>query len=261
MLSRNLEKAVAAYHRRDPEASRQAHLSSAREEHRTEQGRFIKSVVYGGLDGIITTFAVVAGVAGASLQPSIILILGFANLIADGLSMAIGDFLSTRAEKEYEASERRREEWEVDHYPEGERREMVELYTHKGIDREDAEVIAATLSKYHEAWVDIMMVEELGIVFSDESPWKNALATFFSFAIFGFVPLLAYIVAGLAPIIQQHSFLTASILTGLTLFVLGALKTGLTGRRWFRSGLEMLVVGGAAAAAAYVIGYLLARIV
>ena len=90
MLSRNLEKALEAFRRKDPEASKLAHMAEAREEHRTEQGQFIKSIVYGGLDGIITTFAVVAGVAGAALQPGIVLILGFANLIADGISMAIG---------------------------------------------------------------------------------------------------------------------------------------------------------------------------
>ena len=78
--------------------------------------------MYGGLDGIITTFAVVAGVAGASLSSGVVLILGFANLIADGLSMAIGDYLSTKAENEYNKAERAREKWEVENYPEGEKK-------------------------------------------------------------------------------------------------------------------------------------------
>jgi VIT1/CCC1 family predicted Fe2+/Mn2+ transporter len=261
MLSRNLEKALEAYQRRDPEASKQAHMANANEEHRQEQGQFIKSIIYGGLDGIITTFAVVAGVAGASLQPAIVLILGFANLIADGISMAIGDYLSTRAEQEYEASERKREEWEVDNYPEGEMTEMVELYESKGLSKTDAEEIVAIISKNRKAWVDIMMVEELGIVSSDESPLKNALATFLSFALFGFIPLLTYVLGNFIPLLRARSFLFASLLTGMTLFVLGALKTALTTRSWLRSGLEMLLVGGAAAAAAYGIGYVLSRIV
>jgi VIT1/CCC1 family predicted Fe2+/Mn2+ transporter len=257
MLSRNLEKALEAFSRKDPEASKIAHMPGASEEHRQEQGQFIKSIVYGGLDGIITTFAVVAGVAGAALQPGIVLILGFANLIADGISMAIGDYLSTKAEQEYEASERRREEWEVDNYPEGEKLELVELYMDKGLAKEDAEGVVALLAKNRKAWVDVMMVEELGIVGSDESPLKNAVATFFSFAVFGFVPLLTYVVGTFLPFIQARSFVTASVLTGVTLFVLGALKTPLTGRSWLRSGLEMLLVGGAAAAAAYGIGFAL----
>lgn len=261
MLSRNLEKALEAYQRRDPDASKRAHMATADEQHRQEQGQFIKSVIYGGLDGIITTFAVVAGVAGASLQPAIVLILGFANLIADGISMAIGDYLSTRAEQEYEASERKREEWEVDNYPEGEKTELVELYQSKGLSITEAKELVAIISKNRKVWVDIMMVEELGIVSSDESPLKNALATFLSFASFGFIPLLTYVLGNFIPLLMARSFLFASVLTGLTLFVLGALKTALTTRSWLRSGLEMLLVGGAAAAAAYGIGYILSRIV
>ena len=108
MITRDLGAAKRAYADGDVEKSRQAHASPA-EQHQTGQGRYVKSVVYGGLDGIVTTFAVVAGVAGASLSAGVVLILGFANLIADGLSMAIGDYLSTKAENEYAAAERQRE--------------------------------------------------------------------------------------------------------------------------------------------------------
>lgn len=261
MLSRSLEKAREAFKKRSVEETRQAHDRSrgeAEEEHRREQGRYVKSLVYGGLDGIITTFAVVAGVAGASLSASVVLILGLANLIADGLSMAIGDYLSTKAENEYARAERERERWEVEHYPEGERREMIELYIGKGIGREDAETVTAILSKHRDAWVSIMMVEELGIVESEESPLRNALVTFGSFAVFGFVPLLAYVVFRFFPGLQGQSFWVSSALTGLTLFTLGALKVRITNRNWLASGLEMLLVGGLAAAAAYGIGRALA---
>ncbi len=261
MLSRNLEKALQAYANRDRQASKQAHDPQAAEEHQTERGQLIRSLIYGGLDGIITTFAVVAGVAGAALEPTVVLILGFANLFADGLSMAIGDYLSTRAEQEYQASERAREEWEINNYPEGEQRELVDLYETKGMSRDDAQTVVGIISKHHAAWVDIMMVEELGIITSDESPFRNALATFLSFAAFGFVPLLTYVLGTFIPVIQSASFLFAGTLTGATLFVLGALKTLLTNRSWLRSGIEMLVVGGAAAAAAYGIGALISRIV
>ena len=123
MPSRDIEGAKRAFDARDVAASRRAHDHRVPEPHRQEHGKYVKSIVYGGLDGIITTFAVVAGVAGASLAAGIVLILGFANLLADGLSMAIGDFLSTKAENEYNTSERQREAWEVEHYPEGEKQE------------------------------------------------------------------------------------------------------------------------------------------
>ncbi|MCB9358419.1 VIT1/CCC1 transporter family protein [Candidatus Woesearchaeota archaeon] len=259
MPSRNIKKAKEAYKKKDLSATITAHNANTPEAH-IQQGQYIKSAVYGGLDGIITTFAVVAGVAGASLSSIVVIILGFANLIADGLSMAIGDFLSSKAESEYHAAERKRETWEVENYPAGEKKEMEEIYLKQGIERKDARKIVSILSKYKEAWIDEMMLKELGIVEETESPLKNALITFFSFQIFGFIPLIFYVLKIFFPI-QVDSFLVASVLTGMTLFVLGAIKTKVTERNWFKSGFEMLVVGGIAAAAAYGIGYLLQMIV
>ena len=128
MLSRNLQQAKDAYNHKDRAGSVEAHQTNAPEQHQSEQGQYLKSLVYGGLDGIITTIAVVAGVAGASLSTGIVLILGFANLIGDGLSMAIGDYLSTKAERDYNRAEREREAWEVRNFPEGEKKELIEIY-------------------------------------------------------------------------------------------------------------------------------------
>ena len=258
-LSRDLYQAKQAYKTGDVAASVAAHQARAPESHQQEQGQYIKSAVYGGLDGIITTFAVVAGVAGAHLATAVVLILGFANLIADGLSMAIGDYLSTKAEQHYHQAERRREQWEVEHYPEGEKRELVELYVDKGMAPEDAAAVVEIFARNENTWVDVMMVEELGIVASDESPLKNAVTTFLSFGVFGLVPLLAYVAVALVPDWRGsiNMFVVASICTGVSLFVLGLLKVRITGRNWLRSGLETLLVGGVAAAAAYGIGALL----
>ncbi|MFA6073580.1 MAG: VIT1/CCC1 transporter family protein [Candidatus Woesearchaeota archaeon] len=261
-ITRNLDKARAAWKKGDGKESIAAHKlskSSALEEHKTS-GQYIKSAVYGGLDGTVTTFAVVAGVAGASLNSSIVLIMGFANLVADGLSMAIGDYLSTKSEREYHAAEREREAWEVKNYPEGEKQELIDIYKDKGLPEKDAKIIVNTLSKHEKAWVDVMMVEELGIVENDESPLKNAFVTFISFAIFGFIPLAAYVAAAIIPFFELHTLLIACILTGLTLFTLGALKVKVTGKNWIYSGFEMLIIGGITATAAYGIGYLLAGI-
>ncbi len=256
--SRDLEKAKEAYKEKDVEKMKQAHSVRAPERHKIEAGKYVKSLIYGGVDGIITTFAIVAGVVGAQLDFSAIIILGFANLLADGLSMGIGDYLSSKSEREYEQGEREREEWEVEHYPEGEKKEMIEIYEDKGISSEEAQAIVEILSKYPKAWVDVMMAEELGIIETDESPAKNGIATFLSFALFGFVPLITYVIAQLWPYLvenQNVSFLIACIITGLTLFVLGSLKVKVTGKNFIRSGLEMLALGGLAAAAAYGIGF------
>lgn len=255
--SRDLQGARDAYRQRDAEASIAAHSRSAEEKHQQEQGQYLKSAVYGGLDGIVTTFAVVAGVAGAELSAGIVLILGFANLFADGLSMAVGDYLSTKSELEYEKAERERERWEIENFPEGEKKEMVELYVAKGLPKEDAETIVDIFARHEEAWVEVMMVEELGIVAADESPVRNAAVTFVSFALFGLIPLLAYVVARMMPSLQCSTFAVASVLTGATLFALGAIKVRITGRSWLKSGLETLAIGGITAAAAFLVGRLL----
>jgi len=257
MLTRKLDEARQAFASNDAAASRQAHQTRSREEHRSGEGQYVKSIIYGGLDGIITTFAVVAGVEGASLSPGVVMILGGANLLADGLSMAIGDFLSTRSEQEYNRAERRREAWEVEHYPEGEKQELIELYTAKGIPEADAHVMVEALAKHPEAWVDVMMVQELGILESEESPLRNALATFLSFTVLGLVPLLTPLAALIWPALRPLSFGVSAALTAAALFALGAMKTRLTLRSWWRSGLEMLVVGGVAAATAYGVGFVL----
>jgi len=257
MITRSLEKAKEAYAQHSIEASKKAHdvkKISAEEKHNTTQGQYLKSIVYGGLDGTITTFAVVAGVAGAALSPAVVLILGFANLVADGISMAIGDYLSSKAEKEYNRAERRREAWEFENYPEGEKLEMVQIYETMGVDKKDSTTIVDIMSKHKKAFVNIMMVEELGIVEDTTSPVKNALFTFFSFAFFGFIPLVAYVFASMIPWLAANTFLVACGMTGMTLFLMGSLKTKITERSWFKSGLEMLLVGGLAAGAAYGIG-------
>lgn len=262
MITRNLAKARSAYRHNDPAASRRAHEGGdAPEKHQTGGGQYIKSFVYGGLDGIVTTFAVVAGVVGANLSTSVVLILGVANLIADGISMAFGDYLSTKAENEYMAAERVRETWEVRNYPEGEKREMTELYKERGVSAEDAKIVVEALSKHEKPWVDIMMMEELGLVENYESPAKNALVTFASFVFFGSIPVLIYLVARFIPFFAAHVFVTACLLTGITLFILGTLKIYFTRQHWFRAGLEMLLLGGLAAAAAYLVGVLLGGLV
>lgn len=253
MISRNLDKARSAYEGGDLEASRKAHQSGGGEPHRKGGGQYIKSFVYGGLDGTITTFAVVAGVAGASLSSNVILILGFANLIADGIAMAFGDFLSTRAEQQYHASERRREEWELENYPEGEKKELIEIYVEKGLSGEDAETLVTILEKHPKVMVDTMMVVELGIFEENESPLKNGLVTFTSFVIFGFVPLLIFVLMHFTGW-TINGMLWACVLTACTLFGLGVAKSKFSAGAWWRSGAEMLLLGGLAAVAAFFIG-------
>lgn len=226
--------------------------------HKLFAGEYIGDIVYGANDGIITTFAVVAGVAGASLSPLIILILGGANLFADGFSMAAGNYLARKSEKEYKKTERQREGWEIDKLPKEEKGEIRDIYEAKGFRGQDLERAVEIITSNRRVWVDEMMVGELKIIdVEDSNPLKNSLATFCAFAVAGAIPLLPYMIGlrgGLA-------FKWSIVATGVILFVVGSLRTLITGRRWWVAGLEMLSVGAVAATVAYVLGYLLSQLV
>eukprot|EP01130_Rhizamoeba_saxonica_P016890 TRINITY_DN78_c0_g1_i1.p1 TRINITY_DN78_c0_g1~~TRINITY_DN78_c0_g1_i1.p1 ORF type:complete len:284 (-),score=63.19 TRINITY_DN78_c0_g1_i1:99-950(-) len=259
-------KARNAYENEDIEESKRVHdhHNAAHEKHKFG-GDYVKSIVYGGLDGIITTFAVVSGVAGAGLGIVVVLIMGFSNLVADGISMGVGDYISTSAELSYAKAERRREEWEYDNYIEGEKREMVELFRDRGLSKRDAKKVINILSTNKEHFIDLMMVEELGMMSPDpdESPAKHGVVTFLSFVVFGLVPLLSYL---LAYMINPEAnfddlFIVAIILTGVTLFGLGTVTSRFTTESWYKGGFYMFLNGGLAAAASYLIGYMISEIV
>ena len=227
-------------------------------DHKTEHHKYIGEVVYGGLDGIITTFAVVSGVAGASLSSGVVLILGLANLLADGISMGVGAFFSAKSDQEYYEAERARETEQVRAHPVEERRELEEIYIEKGYSPEDAAVLVEIQGKNEDLFVDAMMVHELDMHPDDRNPVVSGVTTFIAFLIAGAVPLLAYFCGRFVwPMTEAAEFYWSVVLTALALFALGAAKVLVTARGWFRSGLEMMLVGGLAAIVAYVVGYAL----
>jgi VIT1/CCC1 family predicted Fe2+/Mn2+ transporter len=162
---------------------------------------YIRDLVYGANDGIITTFAVVAGVAGGNLSRTAVLVVGAANLAADGLSMAVGNFLSIRANESAREAENLPEE--------------------------------------------------------EAAPARHAVATFVAFIVAGSLPLVPYVL----PVVETARFVWSLALTLGSLFVVGALRTLVTTDRWWRAGLEMLILGAVVAAAAYGAGALIAAIV
>lgn len=261
-MTDRLEQAQRAYAEGDYEASAAAHdpqrIREAAEEHGSTGHQYIGDLVYGGLDGIITTFAVVSGVAGASLSTAVVLILGLANLFADGLSMAVGAYLSSKSEREYYEREREREAWEVENFPEGERVELIEIYREKGYSQADADNLVEIQTRSDARWVDAMMIHELGMLPDERKPLLSGLATLIAFVVAGAVPLLVYLLGGQMLAGQpETAFALAALLSGVALFGLGAAKVLITERNWMRAGLEMLIVGGLAGAVAYLVGYLL----
>ncbi|OGS96460.1 MAG: hypothetical protein A3K04_05935 [Gallionellales bacterium RBG_16_56_9] len=260
-LSQRLEKARLAYRRGDRNASASVHdparIAEAKEEHGGAGSQYLGEMVYGGLDGIITTFAVVSGVAGAQLGTPVILILGLANLLADGFSMATGAYLSNKSEQEYYRKEWQREAWEVEQFPDGERAELYELYRRRGYAEDEARQLVGIQSREPTRWVKAMMVDELGLLEDEGNPLLNGLVTFTAFVSAGALPLLIYLLGLVFPVPAQAAFPVAISLSGLALFGLGAAKVTVTKLNPIRSGLEMLIVGGLAASVAYIVGALL----
>ncbi len=226
--------------------------------HNKIQGRYLADAVFAANDGIITTFAVVAGVAGADLSPLVVIILGVANMLADGVSMALGNFLGKKSELSYIEAQRKKEEWEIDHIPEVEREEIREIFHNKGFSGADLDRVVEIITSNNKIWVDVMMKEELGICEDGKtSPVKHGAVTFISFLIAGLFPLLPYFILA-APInVFRYSILT----TGVILFLLGSLRSKFVAKSFWLAGLEMLLVGGIAAVAAYATGFLLANFI
>ena len=210
---------------------------------------YLRDWVYGGIDGAVTTFAIVAGVVGADLSSRVVLILGAANLVGDGFSMAASNLSGTKAERDEYAHLRAVEERHVDLVPEGEREEVRQIYREKGFRGDDLERAVGVITASRERWIDTMMAEEYGQPKVLRAPWKAALSTFAAFLICGAVPLLPFAVST-----GDKSGLSLAA-TALVFFGIGSLKSHWSPTSWWRSGLETLAVGLAAAALAFGTGY------
>jgi VIT1/CCC1 family predicted Fe2+/Mn2+ transporter len=225
-------------------------------------GEYLKSIVYGGLDAIVTSFALVASVSGGDLPAGSVLVLGFANLIADGISMGYGDYLSSTAEKDYSANQQLIGDWGAENDIHGEIMELVSAYREQGMEKDDADKIVDVLSKYKDIMVDQKLTLTQGLLPPDpeDSPLKNGLVTFASFLAFGSTPLLTYLI--LKPFTNNNDlkFLGACIVTILALALLGAAKARISGQNMLPSIAVVVFNGGIAAAAAYGISYLLNNI-
>ncbi len=210
---------------------------------------YLREWVYGGIDGVVTTFAIVAAVVGASLSPLIVLILGLANLVGDGFSMAAGSYSSTKAEKDKYDRLRKQEEMHVEKYPEGEREETRQIFAAKGFEGEELEHMVDMISRDKDVWIEFMLAEEFGVSKTIYTPFKAAFHTFLAFVLCGAMPLLPYVFHGPA----ASSW--ALWLAALTFFAIGSGKSVWSVKPWWREGLETMFIGLIAAGLAFLIGY------
>jgi len=220
---------------------------------------YLRDYVYGGIDGAVTTFAIVAGVAGAELSTGIVLILGLANLLGDGFSMAAGNFSGTRSEEEERRSLRAMEHRHVDSHPDGEREEVRQILARKGFEGEALEAAVGVITAERERWIDFMMSEEHGVSLANRTPLAAALSTFGAFLVCGAAPLVPYLLAFLGWVDADPDLLfrIAAVATCVVFFAIGSAQGLFVDKPGWRLGLETLTTGAVAAAIAYGIGWAL----
>lgn len=218
---------------------------------------YLHDFIYGAVDGAVTTFAVVAGVAGADLDETVVIVLGGANLVADGFSMAASNFLGSRAERQRRERARHEEDVHIELVPEGEREEIRQIYAAKGFTGDDLERIVEVITSDRELWAETMMSEELGFGSSEPNEYRAALSTLAAFITIGFLPLLIYVYDSIGAGNVSRPFLWSALLTALAFVVVGGMKARFIDQSWWRSAIETLTIGGLAAALAYGAGTLL----
>jgi len=228
------------------------------------QGRFqmyLGEFVYGGIDGSVTTFAVVAGSVGANLDIAVILILGFANLLADGFAMSVGAFLSAKSEAEQYDMHHRQALKEIGQEPEQEREKVREVYREKGFSGELLDQVVEVLTADRERWAEVIMKEKEEMIPETRSPLMMGAITYLSFVVVGLIPLLSYLFQGEGQTGDGQLFLLSCIFTSMGFLIIGGLKARLTETSILRGMAETLLLGGIAASVSYFVGDLLEKII
>ncbi len=220
---------------------------------------YISEFVYGGIDGAVTTFAVVASAAGAGAEIQWVLIFGFANLIADGFSMSVGNYFAAKSDRDTFEKHKAIEYWEIDNLRQMEVQEIRDIYASKGFKGELLEKVVEVITADKDVWVDTMMKEELEMSKDARSPFSTALATFISFNVVGLIPLLIYVMAVFTTIDESMLFPISCVGTGIAMAIVGYLRGIVTHINPWKSIFQTLLLGGLAAFLAYYVGELLAR--
>ncbi|MGY0023299.1 VIT1/CCC1 transporter family protein [Streptomyces sp. cg35] len=218
--------------------------------HRDVNGGWLRPAVFGAMDGLVSNFALMAGVAGGAVSQQTVIITGLSGLAAGAFSMAAGEYTSVASQRELVEAELDVERRELRKHPVDEERELAELYVSRGVEPELAAEVARQLSRDPEQALEIHAREELGIDPSDlPSPTVAAVSSFGSFALGALIPVLPYLLGASA-------LWPAVVLALIGLFACGAVVAKVTARSWWFSGLRQLALGGAAAGVTYLLGSL-----
>jgi VIT1/CCC1 family predicted Fe2+/Mn2+ transporter len=233
-------------------------LSNRQEEHITGGGK-IRSIILGLNDGLISTFTLLVGVAAATLASTgsntIVLITGFAAMVSGAISMGLGEYISSKSEYYYIKNELKKERAEIELFPDEEKEEVKEIFEKMGMKGQTLDACVESITSNKQVWIDFLTKSELGLE-EPENPILGAILTFLAFVFGSFLTLFAYLFnLGLV------SLVLSSIISFSMLFIVGALKTKITGEHKIRSGLEMVLIGIVAFIASFGIGTLLDQLI
>ena len=227
-------------------------IAASEGRHRAGIGGALRASVFGVNDGLVSNFSLVMGVAGGTSNKSIVVLAGVAGLVAGAFSMASGEWVSVRSQRELYENELRIEEQELAAFPEEEREELELIYQAKGIDPAEAKALVANIMARPDVALDTLAREELGLdPRTLASPWVAAASSFAAFAVGAFLPVLPFLFGG-----GVAAVVASALLSVLTLFGVGAAISVFTGRHAGRSGLRMAAIGAIVAAVTFLIGKL-----
>ncbi|MBI2639087.1 VIT1/CCC1 transporter family protein [Candidatus Peregrinibacteria bacterium] len=217
-------------------------------------GGLLKEAVFGFNDGVVSTFAVIAGLTGGAIENKTVLLAALATLVAGAFSMGLGTYLGSKSEKDHYESELARENWEIDNMPEAEIQEIRDIYSAKGFKGKLLDDVVAKITSDRDVWLKTMMTDELGFAEAPPKPGLNGIIMSVSFIVGSFIPTLPYF---FQESYFESIFRIAMILSAIGLLAVGGLKTRFTKRNVIISALETLIVGALAAGGSYGIGVLL----
>jgi len=221
-----------------------------------ERGKFIRHFIFGAEDGLISTLGFLAGVAGAGLSQIVIVVAGIASVFAAALSMGIGTYLSSKSQAELIKRNIDVEREGIEKTPKLIKKEMESIYRDKGFKGRDLKNIVNTLCSDKDVCLREMAVAEFGVVPGKvENPFRASVVMFFTFLVLAMIPLFPYIIFSVG-----NAIIVSIVLSVIALFVVGATKTRLTKKSWFRSGFEMMILGLVAAIITYYIGQFVGRL-
>lgn len=221
------------------------------EEHK-EGGGKIRSFILGFNDGLISVFTLLVGVAAATLNKPdffyVVVLTGAAAMVSGAVSMGLGEYISSKSEYKFQKNEIKRERAEIKLFPEEEKEEVREFFKEWGFKGKELDNAVETITSDQDTWIDFLIKSELGLE-EPEAPWIGGVITFFAFILGSITTLFPYFLnLGLV------SLIISSVISFVMLFVIGALKTKITGEKYWKSGLEMVIVGAIAFMVSYSVG-------